>query len=403
MLCQAKTPRRASRSCTEAAGGGWRCFANIRLAVRKIILNFDTKERVMIRGFFMAISVLIGFWSYAQDGRKDSSVRSAFESVVAEVENHYAGFFDKVNVADRPSYETMLAELRSRVSENNATDCVGKYLAWFGDLHLCASVSGHRIDTYERKPVNYADSMVYAPRLSAGKINDDCFLLRIPTLRLRPGPRNPLVRMIRQYKRSGCPFLIIDLRGNTGGNDGYLPLLELAFDHAGVTERTTFRNTGENRAFLLAGMKGNRDIEKSVRLSISKSDSLAVLREESIQSFKKVSYAPRRLAVILDNQVASNAENLILALRSVNNRVVLYGRDSSLGCADYTNSRPFAVSSLDMVVMIPTCRSGRLPEHPVDPVGIAPDVRIPLPLPDELTNNLDTWTLWVAKDLATSK
>lgn len=35
----------------------------------------------------------------------------------------------------------------------------------------------------------------------------------------------------------------------------------------------------------------------------------------------------------------------------------------------------------------------------VDPTGIAPDVRIPLPYPKRLTDNIDEWVLWVAEDL----
>ena len=35
--------------------------------------------------------------------------------------------------------------------------------------------------------------------------------------------------------------------------------------------------------------------------------------------------------------------------------------------------------------------------------GIAPDVRIPLPLPEVLTDNVDAWTLWVAEDMKTEK
>ena len=44
-------------------------------------------------------------------------------------------------------------------------------------------------------------------------------------------------------------------------------------------------------------------------------------------------------------------------------------------------------------------RSYRLPDRGIDPTGIAPDVRIPLPLPDVLTDNVDEWTKWVAADL----
>ena len=54
--------------------------------------------------------------------------------------------------------------------------------------------------------------------------------------------------------------------------------------------------------------------------------------------------------------------------------------------------------------MLPTTRSCRVPEgRGIDSAGIAPDVRIPLPLPEVLTDNVDTWTLWVAEDMKTEK
>lgn len=37
----------------------------------------------------------------------------------------------------------------------------------------------------------------------------------------------------------------------------------------------------------------------------------------------------------------------------------------------------------------------------IDAEGIAPDVRIPLPLPQTLTDNVDTWVRWVAEDMKT--
>ena len=40
-----------------------------------------------------------------------------------------------------------------------------------------------------------------------------------------------------------------------------------------------------------------------------------------------------------------------------------------------------------------------LPETAIDPTGIAPDVRIELPLPKTLTDNVDEWVTWVAEHL----
>ena len=41
----------------------------------------------------------------------------------------------------------------------------------------------------------------------------------------------------------------------------------------------------------------------------------------------------------------------------------------------------------------------RLPDHGIDKTGIAPDVRMDIPYPTKLTDNVDEWVLWVAEDL----
>lgn len=44
-------------------------------------------------------------------------------------------------------------------------------------------------------------------------------------------------------------------------------------------------------------------------------------------------------------------------------------------------------------------RSSRLPDEGIDETGIAPDVRISLPLPKVLSDNVDEWVLWIAEDM----
>jgi hypothetical protein len=40
-------------------------------------------------------------------------------------------------------------------------------------------------------------------------------------------------------------------------------------------------------------------------------------------------------------------------------------------------------------------RSKRLPENPIDNIGIAPDVIIPFPATEQLYDKLDTWVYFV--------
>ena len=56
-----------------------------------------------------------------------------------------------------------------------------------------------------------------------------------------------------------------------------------------------------------------------------------------------------------------------------------------------------------MIVHIHPIRSGQLPEYPMDPEGIAPEVTIPLPLPQALTGSIDSRTHWMANDPSQSE
>ena len=86
-------------------------------------------------------------------------------------------------------------------------------------------------------------------------------------------------------------------------------------------------------------------------------------------------------------------------------RTTVYGQDNTLGCLDFSNCEIlYFPQDPTRWMMLPTTRSCRVPEgRGIDSAGIAPDVRIPLPLPEVLTDNVDAWTLWVAEDMKTEK
>jgi hypothetical protein len=48
---------------------------------------------------------------------------------------------------------------------------------------------------------------------------------------------------------------------------------------------------------------------------------------------------------------------------------------------------------------MPMSRTFNITEYGIDATGIAPDVRIDLPLPARLTDNIDEWVIWVAEQL----
>ena len=106
-----------------------------------------------------------------------------------------------------------------------------------------------------------------------------------------------------------------------------------------------------------------------------------------------------RAAVVIDNKVGSSAEGLLLALDAYSDRVTIYGRDNSSGCLDYANVCFVKLNHCGYIFQMPMSRKCGLPEGGIDATGIAPDVRIPLPLPAKLTDNVDEWVIWVAEQL----
>ena len=93
----------------------------------------------------------------------------------------------------------------------------------------------------------------------------------------------------------------------------------------------------------------------------------------------------------------------MLEVRAGSSRTTVYGQDNTLGCLDYSNCEIlYFPQDTTRWMMLPTTRSCRVSEgRGIDSAGIAPDVRITLPLPETLTDNVDEWVRWVAEDLKT--
>lgn len=117
-----------------------------------------------------------------------------------------------------------------------------------------------------------------------------------------------------------------------------------------------------------------------------------------------MSLVPRRAALIVDGRVASSGEQLVLEVRASSRRTTVYGQDNTLGCLDYSNCEIlYFPRDTARWMIVPVTRSNGFPQGAASTGRIAPDVRIPLPLPRTLTDNVDPWVEWVAGDLKKPK
>jgi Peptidase family S41 len=200
---------------------------------------------------------------------------------------------------------------------------------------------------------------------------------------------------------AATPNLIIDVRRNGGGSAFvYDPVLPW------IATRPIWRVGVEIRVSPL-----NQRLRREVadRIAAASIDAARTLRDESdrmdgnpapfirreppveIVSFIEALPNPARVAILID-EAGSSAENFLLdARQSV--KVALLGQENSAEVIDFGEMMELPAPSGRFQLAWATTRSLRLPGDPVDPEGIAPDVRIPADADDPVA--------WAAAWLAT--
>ncbi len=357
----------------------------------------------MIKKLFTLCAALVVWSAGAQTLERDSLDLAAG---IHQVECNYAGFPTKVHDGNGAEYKDLKARLWREVrSGREGYDAVAELMGWFEDFHLrCASFS----DAYRtRRMPDYGEG--YGPENVAVKVDDATFLIRVASFAVDDEEMAWIRNAAEAYRQSGCRNLIVDIRGNGGGMDSaYAPLAELLYDHEGTTEGVELRASEEHEK-CLRELAEEHDSEWFANLAdavgaaedvgfVPMADATHTLRQEGVTEL------PVRAALIIDGYVASSGEQFVLEVRATSRRTTIYGADNTLGCLDYSNLRPVNLPASGITCFVPMTRSVRVKlGRSVDEGGIAPDVRITLPQPETLADNIDSWVLWVAEDLKNNR
>lgn len=361
--------------------------------------------KTLLRIFLTAIAVVCLPSAGAQIPAGD--VVSDWDYAVGVVEHAYAGFPDKT--AGRGQEYAALKERLEReiAAGRDVYDALAEYFGWFDDSHLqTPGVEAYRTKSL-RRDTDYAARMErYDPRFMHCRVDEDTYLIRFPSSDLTDEEIAGVRAAVAAYLASGCENLVVDLRGNMGGSDNAnQPLLELLYDHVGTEDNMAYRvselSIAHVREFSGNSARGRELIRRMENTPAG--EFLAPAKATYTIRFDTVSPLPRRAALIVDGRVASSGEQLVLEVRASSDRTRIYGRDNTLGCLDYSNCEIlyFPRDSTQWMI-VPVTRSCRIPAgRGIDAEGIAPDVRIPLSLPDSLTTNVDAWVRWVAEDMKT--
>jgi len=233
-------------------------------------------------------------------------------------------------------------------------------------------------------------------------LSDSTFYIRIPGFYSNTG--NDLVQK-HWNEIMSRPNLIIDIRNNGGGQDNYYQkLAEIIytnpFESKGVEWYSTDGIVAEWEESIKNGniKEGYEEESKALLEEMKKNIGGFVVHpfyggDEIIERDTTYSY-PKKVGIIINENIASSAEQFLLeAMQST--KVVLFGNENTAGVLDYSNITPKELPSGNYSLWLPATRSRRLPDNPIDNIGIAPEVSIPLKPQEQLFNRLDDWVYYV--------
>ena len=327
-----------------------------------------------------------------------------FKAIIHLAECDYAPFKFKVTNKNKKEYNALKKRLVKDLTKGRRTwqDAVCAYVGWFGDFHFF--VFGNKevnenYSKYARKRIDYWMLMdEYHPKPMSCMVDNYTWLIRFPSC---DNTREWAEQSAREYMNSGCPNLIIDIRGNGGGrDDSYQPFFQLLFDTPDCSRDGAILRYTE-ASIKSCGLTEERLKELGLPTDFASTPEYIVwVKEGATFHYDSISTFPKKAAIIVDNSVASSGEELVLDARLASKRTKIYGRDNTAGCIDTGNCPHFIPTGRNLTIQYPISYSTRYEKGTcVDPTGIAPNVRITLPYPKRLTDNVDEWVLWVAEDM----
>ena len=236
-------------------------------------------------------------------------------------------------------------------------------------------------------------------------LSDSTFYLRIPGF--SSNLANDLVK--KHFSDiTTRPNLIIDIRYNGGGQDNYYSeiaklIYSKPYESKGVEwyatkGRIERKESAIENGKIRGGEEGIKwaqalvdEMKKNVGGFVThpyNKNNKTMFEESTV--FTK----PRNVGIIINEGNGSSAEEFLLKAKQ-SDKVILFGNCNTAGVLDYSNAVYISLPSNNFSLLCPETRSKRLPENPLDNIGIYPDIIIPFPATEQLFGRLDDWVYFV--------
>jgi hypothetical protein len=280
-----------------------------------------------------------------------------------------------------------------RMGDHSPTSVVGEFVS--DGLFVIDAAGG----TYLRRvypPAPALDIHTVARRISWPevffvKVTDRTAWLRLPSFNDSILPRLTSIMEEHKAELDTVENLIIDLRGNSGGSDYVYALLTPLICSrpvygVGVQIKCSEDNIAGWEALLTnpeIPAEQIEDIRQKIQNMRANLGGYFIPEPSvAIDVCPEVKPFPKRVALLIQGAGSSGEQFILEAMQS--RKVTMFGKGPTAGVLDFANVRSFPLPSGRFEVGNPTSRSLRLPNFPVDPNGIAPDVQIREDVKDEI-------------------
>lgn len=214
------------------------------------------------------------------------------------------------------------------------------------------------------------------------KIDANTFYLRLPTFNHLIKSKLDSILLVNHEWLVRTPNLIIDVRDNGGGSDvTYSDVIQYLYTHKIKMINNSILSTPDNVAKFNAILndpqypKHNKVYIRKLVTELEAKPNSFYRKKDNTITLKKKLENPKKILVLVNRGCASSCEEFVLTAAQ-SKKVTVMG-DNTMGVLDYGNVHTLELPYSDWGLQYATSRTNRLPDYPIDNIGIEPNVKIP--------------------------
>lgn len=219
-------------------------------------------------------------------------------------------------------------------------------------------------------------------RTALVRINTNTFYLRLPTFNHSAKSMLDSMLLANHDSLIETPNLIMDVRDNGGGDDvTYSTIIPYLFTNKIKQINNSIWSSPDNIAKFEAILNNpsypetNKNYIRKLVRDLKASPNTFYKKENYTINLKKVLTNPQKIMILINKNCASSCEEFLLVAKQ-SKKVTLLG-ENTMGVLDYANVHTLDLPYNGWGLQYATSRTNRLPDYPIDNIGIEPNVKIP--------------------------